>query len=230
MTSATERLQAIRRRIADAARRAGRPPEGVRLIAVSKTQSVAAIRSLVDLGVHDFGESQVREGLEKVEHFRDMPLSWHFIGHLQSNKTRHMAGQFDWVHSVDSARLARRLAQPVPAGQASLKLLLQVNVAQDPAKYGLLPHEVYPAVEDLLKEQLPGVEFRGLMTIGFLGADEYQTRASFAALRDLLDGCRQRFGNSFSELSMGMSNDFELAIEEGATMVRVGSALFGSRQ
>ena len=230
MTSASERLQAIRRRIADAARRAERLPERVRLIAVSKTQSVAAIQSLIDLGVRDFGESQVQEGLEKIEHFRNTALNWHFIGHLQSNKTRHMAGRFDWVHSVDSARLARRLARPLPTGQSPLKLLLQVNVAQDPAKHGLLPHEVYPTVEDLLQGDLPGVEFRGLMTIGFLGADEYQTRASFAALRDLLEGCRQRFGSGFSELSMGMSDDFELAIEEGATMVRVGSALFGGRQ
>jgi pyridoxal phosphate enzyme (YggS family) len=230
MTSAAGRLQAIRRRIADAARRAGRQPEQVRLIAVSKTQSVAAIQSLVGLGVHDFGESQVREGLQKIEHFRDAALNWHFVGHLQSNKTRHMAGWFQWVHSVDSARLARRLAQPLPAGQTPLRLLLQVNVAQDPAKHGLLPHEVYPTVEDLLQEQLPGIEFRGLMTIGFLGANEYQTRASFAALRDLLEGCRQRFGDGFSELSMGMSDDFEVAVEEGATMVRVGTALFGGRQ
>jgi len=230
MTTAGERLDAIGQRIADAARRAGRTPQQVRLIAVSKTQSLTAMQSLVDLGVHDFGESQVQEAWRKMQHFRDAALNWHFIGHLQANKTRHMAGRFQWVHSVDSVRLARRLAQPLPAGQAALRLLLQVNVAEDPAKHGLLPQALYPTVEDLLQQQLPGIQLCGLMTIGFLGASEYQTRASFAALRDLLEGCRQRFGDRFRELSMGMSDDFELAIEEGATMVRIGTALFGSRR
>ena len=229
MNSAAERLDTIRRRIADAARRAGRTPAQVRLIAVSKTQSVAAIQSLVDLGVRDFGESQIQEGLQKIEHFRDAALTWHFIGHLQSNKTRHLAGRFQWVHCVDSARLAGRLAQPLPAGQAPLRVLLQVNVAQDPAKHGLLPHALYATVEHLLQQPLPGIQLCGLMTIGFFGAEAEQARASFAALRDLLEGCRQRFGDSFQELSMGMSDDFELAIEEGATLVRVGTALFGGR-
>jgi len=196
---------------------------------VSKTQPQAAIQSLVDLGVRDFGESQVQEALQKIEHFRDAALTWHFIGHLQSNKTRYMAGWFQWIHSVDSIRLVRRLAQAGPGGQAPLKLLLQVNVAQDPAKHGLSPQELYPAVEQLLAQPLPGIQLCGLMTIGLLAADDYRTRASFAALRDLLEGCRQRFGDSFRELSMGMSDDFEVAIEEGATMVRVGTALFGAR-
>lgn len=230
MLTAGERLDAIRGRIAAAAKRAGRTPEQVRLIAVSKTQSMAAIQSLVDLGVRDFGESQVQEGLQKSAHFQDAALNWHFIGHVQSNKARHLAGRFQWVHSVDSVRLALRLAPALPAGQVPLRILLQVNVARDPAKYGLSPQELYPSVEQLLRQPLPGIQLCGLMTIGFLGANTDQTRASFAALRELLEGCRQRFGDRFRELSMGMSDDFEPAIEEGATMVRVGTALFGGRQ
>jgi len=229
MNLAGEHLEAIRQRVAEAARRAGRAPEAVRLIAVSKTRSIAAIQALVELGVRDFGESQVQEALPKIGHFRAAALNWHFIGHLQSNKTRYIPGHFQWVHSVDSARLARRLAEAAGAGSQQLKLLLQVNVAADPAKHGLLPKEVYPAVEDLLRQPLAGVQLCGLMTIGYLHADEDRARASFASLRDLLEGCRQRFGDSFRELSMGMSGDFETAIEEGATMVRVGTALFGSR-
>ena len=231
MNPASERLETIRQRVVEAARRAGRAPEEVRLIAVSKTQSIAAIQALVELGVRDFGESQVQEALPKIEHFGAAALNWHFIGHLQSNKSRYIPGHFQWVHSVDSARLTRRLAEAAGAGADSqpLKLLLQVNVAADPAKHGLLPREVYPTVEDLLGQPLAGVQLCGLMTIGYLHADEDRARASFSGLRDLLEGCRQRFGDSFRELSMGMSDDFETAIEEGATMVRVGTALFGSR-
>jgi len=233
MNPASERLETIRQRVVEAARRAGRAPEEVRLIAVSKTQSIAAIQALVELGVRDFGESQVQEALPKIEHFGAAALNWHFIGHLQSNKSRYIPGHFQWVHSVDSARLTRRLAEAGGAGAGAdsqpLKLLLQVNVAADPAKHGLLPREVYPTVEDLLGQPLAGVQLCGLMTIGYLHADEDRARASFSGLRDLLEGCRQRFGDSFRELSMGMSDDFETAIEEGATMVRVGTALFGSR-
>jgi pyridoxal phosphate enzyme (YggS family) len=228
MSGAGDRLESVRRRIAAAARRAGRQPGRVRLVAVSKTRSVADIQTLIDLGVRDFGENQVQEAVPKIEHFRDAALDWHFIGHVQSNKTRHLARGFRWIHAVDSVRLARRLAQAVPPGGECPGLLLQVNVAGDPAKHGLQPRELYPAVEALLAQQ-PGIQPRGLMTIGFLGADSGQARASFAALRELLEGCRQRFGDSFRELSMGMSGDFELAIEEGATMVRVGTAVFGDR-
>lgn len=229
MSAAAERLADIQARIAAACARAGRLPGEVRLVAVSKTWPPAAMRALLALGVRDFGESQVQEALPKIEQLGAAGIEWHFIGHLQSNKTRQVAGHFHWVHAVDSTRLAARLSAASGDAGETLKLLLQVNVAQDPAKHGLLPQALYPAVEELLRQQLPGVQLRGLMTIGYQGADDYQARASFAALRDLLEGCRQRFGDSFSELSMGMSGDFETAIEEGATMVRVGTALFGGR-
>lgn len=230
MTVAGERLEDIRQRMAAAADRAGRDVDKVRLIAVSKTQPAAAIQALIDLGVRDFGESQVQEAQRKIEHFQATALNWHFIGHLQSNKTRFIPGNFHWVHAVDSVRLARRISEAAITRNHSVKLLLQVNVAQDPSKHGLLPADLYRTVDELLKPQLQGVEVCGLMTIGFRGARESETRASFAALRELLAGCRQRFGANFHELSMGMSGDFELAIEEGATMVRVGTALFGERK
>lgn len=229
MSGAAERLAEIRDGIAAACARAGRRPGEVRLIAASKKQPVTAIQALYELGVRDFGESQVQEGVAKIEQLRAAAIDWHFIGHLQSNKTREVPGHFHWVHAVDSVRLAARLSAAAGGGEQPLQLLLQVNVAQDPAKHGVLPRELYPLVEKLMQPRLPGVQLRGLMTIGFQQADDYQARASFAALRDLLEGCRERFGEHFSELSMGMSADFETAIEEGATMVRVGTALFGSR-
>jgi pyridoxal phosphate enzyme (YggS family) len=229
MTTTRECLENIRQRMAAAAHRAGRTTAEVRLIAVSKTQPAAAIQSLIDLGIRDFGESQMQEAQKKIEYFRNAELNWHFIGHLQSNKTRYIPGNFHWVHAVDSVKLARRLSEAAVGRGQSVKLLLQVNVAQDPSKHGLLPADLYRTVDELLQQQLQGIEVCGLMTIGFRGAQESETRTSFAALRDLLAGCRQRFGENFRELSMGMSGDFELAIEEGATMVRVGTALFGER-
>jgi len=227
---AGERLRAVRHRIAAAAGRAGRSAADVRLIVVSKKQPPEAMQALVDAGARDFGESQVQEALDKVARFRDAGLNWHFIGHLQSNKTRHVPGHFHWVHSVDSTRLARRLDEAAcAAGSEPLKLLLQVNVAGDPAKHGLMPGELYATVDDLLEQRLEGVRLCGLMTIGWLDVDQSAVRASFARLRELLAGCRARFGDDFRELSMGMSGDFEIAVEEGATMVRIGTALFGPR-
>jgi pyridoxal phosphate enzyme (YggS family) len=229
MSAAEQRLAAIRARMHAACARAGRDPGEVRLIAVSKKQPLAAMQALHALGVRDFGESQVQEALAKIEQFGAAGVEWHFIGHLQSNKTRQVPGHFHWVHAVDSVRLATRLSAAWGEQMQPLQLLLQVNVAQDPAKHGLQPDELYPAAEQLLQQSLPGIALRGLMTIGYRSDDDYQARASFTALRDLLEGCRQRFGDSFTELSMGMSGDFETAIEEGATMVRVGTALFGER-
>ena len=139
MTTARECLENIQQRMAAAAQRAGRAAAEVRLIAVSKTQPAAAIQALIDLGIRDFGESQMQEAQEKIEHFRNAELNWHFIGHLQSNKTRYIPGNFHWVHAVDSVRLARRISEAAVARGQSVKLLLQVNVAQDPSKHGLLP-------------------------------------------------------------------------------------------
>ncbi len=229
MSLAAERLEAVRARIAVAAGKAGRDPQAVRLIAVSKRHSAESVQALVDLGVRDFGESQVQEAQSKIPGFSEYPLSWHLVGHLQSNKTRDVPGLFDYVHSIDSLKLVRRIATTATEQGRTVRLLLQVNVAGDPAKHGLHGHEVLPLIDAALSEELAGVELCGLMTIGYRDADESETRRGFAGLRQLLETCRGHFGDAFSELSMGMSGDYALAIEEGATMVRVGSALFGTR-
>ena len=227
--SAAERLAAVGERIAAAARRSGRLPQEVRLIAVSKTKSLQDIQSLVDLGVKDFGENQVQEALGKLAQCREKPLNWHFIGHLQSNKCRLIPGNFSWVHSIDSEKLARRIAQAAGEADAGVNLLLQVNVSADPAKHGIPGRDLFPVLERILEQASQRTRLRGLMTIGYRDASDDDRRRSFAALRQLLEQCQQRFGQSMTELSMGMSGDFELAIEEGATMVRVGTALFGPR-
>ena len=222
-------LEDIRTRIAAAAARAGRSPEEVRLIAVSKRQPLAAIEALAEAGQRDFGESQVQEALDKLPQLAGRGLCWHFIGHLQSNKTRFIPGNFQWVHSIDSEKMVRRIATAASEAGETVSLLLQVNVAADPAKFGIQPAALPTLVERLLEADYAGVRLRGLMTIGRRAADAGETRRSFAELRELLQQCRERFGKDFSELSMGMSGDFELAVEEGATMVRVGTALFGER-
>ncbi|MEN8761447.1 MAG: YggS family pyridoxal phosphate-dependent enzyme [Thiogranum sp.] len=228
--SAAERLAAVDERIATAARRSGRLPQQVRLIAVSKTQTLQDIQALADLGVSDFGENQIQEALGKLAQFRQTALDWHFIGHLQSNKCKFIPGNFSWVHSVDSEKLLRRIDQAARDADASVNLLLQVNVSADPAKHGVPSGELFPLVEHLLEQTSGKTQLRGLMTIGYRGAGADDRRRSFAALRQLLEQCQQRFEESMTELSMGMSGDFELAIEEGATMVRIGTALFGPRQ
>lgn len=230
MKPAAQRLEEVRETIAAAAHKAGRTPESVRLIAVSKRHSAASIQAMVDLGVRDFGESQVQEAQQKIPGFSGLPLDWHLIGHLQSNKTREVPGLFSYVHSIDSLKLVRRIAAAAENTERPVRLLLQVNVARDPAKHGLSPSAVLPLIDTALNESLAGVELCGLMTIGFRGASEAETRRGFADLRTLLESCRSQFGDTFAELSMGMSGDYALAIEEGATMVRVGSALFGERQ
>jgi pyridoxal phosphate enzyme (YggS family) len=229
VSSRAEKLAEVRERIAVAARKSGRAPDAVRLIAVSKTKPVEAIQALADLGQRDFGENQMQEALEKIERLRGRGLEWHFIGHLQSNKTRFIGGHFGWVHSVDSERLAGRIAAAVGEGQPAVRLLVQVNVFRDPAKHGVASEELFALLDAILARDLPGIRLCGLMTIGRLGGSEADTRRGFARARRLLEDCRQRFGEGFRELSMGMSGDYPLAIEEGATMVRVGSALFGAR-
>jgi len=229
MTTSAERLATVGERIAAAARRSGRSPQEVRLIAVSKSKTPQRIRSLADLGVNDFGENQIQEALGKLAQFRESALNWHFIGHLQSNKCKYIPGNFSWVHSVDGEKLVRRIVQAARGTDAGVNLLLQVNVSADPAKYGVPGRDLFPLVEHILEQTSDRTRLRGLMTIGYHRASDDERRRSFATLRQLLEQCQRRFGASMNELSMGMSDDFELAIEEGATMVRVGTALFGPR-
>lgn len=230
MSEAAEKLAAVRAVITQAARSSGRTADAVRLVAVSKTQSVDAVRALLDAGQTDFGESQVQDAMRKIPLLNGLGLHWHFIGHLQSNKTRFIPGNFEWVHTLEKEKHAARIAQAAQQAGVCVKLLLQVNVANDPAKQGLHSNEVFAFIERILEQQLAGIQLRGLMSIGRRGAGEPETRATFAGLRELLESCRQRFGGEFDQLSMGMSNDYAIAIEEGATMVRVGTDLFGARK
>ena len=223
-------LERLRAAIADAALRAGRRPEEVKLIAVSKTQPAEAVAAAFAAGQRVFGENTVQDALTKIPRFAGQGLEWHFIGHLQSNKARFIPGNFTWVHSLASVKLAQRLARLVQEQHTTVNALLEVNITRDPAKHGIAPEDIAPLLEQLLKANLSGIHLCGLMAIGPYPATESERRASFAALRNLRDDCAQRFAlPGFTELSMGMSGDFIEAILEGSTLVRVGTALFGER-
>lgn len=205
-----------------------RYPEKVTMIAVSKTQPAAAVREAFAQGVRAFGENYVQEAIDKQAELRDLPIVWHFIGPLQSNKTRPVAEAFDWVHSIDRLKLAERLSAQRPDGLPRLKVLLQVNVSGEASKSGVAPSEVFDLARAMLA--LPRLQFRGLMAIPEPTADETLLRARFALLKTELGRLNDALGLSLDTLSMGMSSDYALAIEEGATHVRIGSAIFGARQ
>ena len=221
-----ERLESVRTRIALAAKRAGRDPAGIRLLAVSKQQPVEAIAAAADAGQHEFGENYVREGIAKIEALRDRPLTWHFIGQLQSNKTREVAERFQWVHTVDRARVATRLDAQRPHHAGPLDVLLQVRLGDEPGKGGVPPAEL-PELAEFVAG-LPRLRLRGLMCIPPPAPDEAAQRVPFARLRGLLEDLNAR-GHRLDTLSMGMSADLEAAVLEGATLVRIGTAVFGPR-
>jgi pyridoxal phosphate enzyme (YggS family) len=227
MSSITANLQAVRQRIATAARAAGRPAESVRLVAVSKTFAAGAVRDAANAGQSDFGENYVTEGVEKIEELRALALTWHYIGPIQSNKTRMIAENFDWVHSIDREKIAARLSQARGADRAELQVCLQVNVSGEASKSGAAPGDVAELARKVAG--LPGLKLRGLMAIPEPTSDERLQRSRFAQLRALRDD-QNRDGLELDTLSMGMSADMEAAIAEGATMVRVGTAIFGERK
>ncbi|MDA8129423.1 MAG: YggS family pyridoxal phosphate-dependent enzyme [Betaproteobacteria bacterium] len=222
----TQRLAAVRARIARAANEAGRQPADISLLAVSKTFGAAAVRDLAAGGQREFGENYVQEALEKQAALRDLPLIWHFIGPIQSNKTRAIAGHFDWVHSVDRLKIAERLSAQRPAGLAPLQVCIEVNVSGETSKGGADPSAV-PALAEAIAE-LPGLRLRGLMAIPAPTRDVAAQRAAFRRVRELFEDLRAH-GHALDTLSMGMSADLDAAIWEGATIVRVGTALFGER-
>lgn len=233
-TLATERiadnLAKVRLRIARACARCGRRTDDVRLVAISKTQSVGAVAAAVVAGQLDFGENQVQDALIKIPHFADAGLHWHFVGHLQSNKARFLPGNFQWLHTLDSLDLAQRLSHHALEHRAIVNCLIQVNVTRDPKKSGIAPEALDLLIGQLLEHHLVGISLRGLMTIGPQRGDEAMLRECFAGLRRL----QQRVGtdfdlDNFDQLSMGMTGDMDHAIAEGATMIRVGSAIFGER-
>lgn len=224
----THNIEVVRVRVADAAQRAGRAPADVKLIAVSKTQSPAAVRAAIAAGQLRFGENTLQDALTKLPHCQAPDLEWHFIGHLQSNKAKSVALHFHWLHSLASAALARKLSTALET--KILSVLIEVNIARDPRKHGVMPEALPTLIEEMLAANLSGLSLRGLMAIGPQDADETALRRSFAQVRTLATECRRRFGlRDFTELSMGMSGDFVPAILEGATCVRIGTALFGPR-
>lgn len=221
-----ENLQAVRARIAAAASTAGREPSAVHLLAVSKTFGVAAVRSAWTAGQRAFGESYVQEAVDKILLLGDLAAEWHFIGPLQSNKSRAVAEHFDWVHSVASLKVAQRLSQQRPPERAPLCVCLQVNVSGEATKAGLMTDEV-PALARAVGA-LPRLSLRGLMCIPAPVQGFAAQRPAFARLRALRQQL-QTEGIAMDTLSMGMSDDLEAAIAEGATWVRVGTAIFGTR-
>jgi pyridoxal phosphate enzyme (YggS family) len=218
-----ERLRAVYARIAAAAGAAGRQPADIRLVAVSKTFASERIREAASAGQRDFGENYVQEALDKIDALADLGLSWHFIGPIQSNKTRAIAEQFDWVHSVDRLKIAQRLSAQRPTERPPLQVCLQVNVSGEASKGGVPPGEVAALAAAVAR--LPQLQLRGLMAIPEPTDDVALQRARFRLLRELRDAA----GIPLDALSMGMSDDLESAIAEGATMVRVGRAVFGER-
>jgi pyridoxal phosphate enzyme (YggS family) len=224
-------LAAVLNQIQACAEKAGREKDEIRLIVVSKTRSLDEVKSVAALGQNCFGENTIQDAMTKIPYLTSNSVEWHFIGHLQSKKAGKLPGYFQWIHSVDSLKLARKLSTAMlnNAKSSQLNCLIQVNVSGEDSKSGLMPAEVEPFLDEALKQQLPGLKWRGLMTIGVQG-DEQQTRDAFAQLRKLQESCKQIFElDDFDQLSMGMSGDFCLAIEEGATMVRVGTSIFGPR-
>ena len=230
-THIRDNLTAITRRINEIAAGCGRAAHDVSVIAVSKTRSTDEVRQAIDAGQRDFGENTIQDALTKIPEFQDTGVRWHFIGHLQSKKARQVPGNFHWVHSIDSVKLARKLSDAMAGAEAreDINCLVQVNVSGEGSKSGLVKTDVLSFIDELLRLDLPHISWRGLMTIGVQG-DDYQTRSAFAELRQLLNQCQYEFGlANFDQLSMGMSNDYATAIEEGATMVRIGTAIFGAR-
>jgi pyridoxal phosphate enzyme (YggS family) len=219
-------LRDIRSRIEQAAAQAGRDPAGVTMVAVSKTQPAEVVRAAATLGVTDFAENYVREAAEKIDVLRDLPLNWHFIGAIQANKTRGIATQFAWVHSVDRLGIARRLSDQRPVHGPPLNLCIQVALVPEPNKSGVPPADL-PALAAGIAA-LPRLKLRGLMCLPPPEQKVDAQRAAFARLRKLLDGLNSQ-GLGLDTLSMGMSGDFEAAVAEGATHVRIGTALFGPR-
>ena len=227
MSSIPLNLQAVRQRIESATRAAGRPAQSVRLLAVSKTFPPQAVREAAHAGLRDFCENYVQEGVEKIRELASLGLTWHYIGPIQSNKTRAIAEHFDWVHSIDRAKIAARFAQARAPGRAALQVCIQVNVSGEASKSGVAPEEAAQLAKQVAG--FPRLKLRGLMAVPEPTADPALQRRRFAQLRELRDRMN-RDGLAMDTLSMGMSADLEAAIAEGATMVRVGTAIFGERK
>lgn len=222
----TERLNQVRKQIEQAERRYGRTPGSVALVAVSKRHPLSAIHESIEAGQLAFGENFVQEGVEKIASIENRSVKWHFIGHLQSNKSKEVARHFDWVHTIDREKIARRLSAQRPESMEPINICIQVNLDREPSKSGVAPEEVAHLAERIA--ELPNLRLRGLMALPAATPHFHQQRLTFARLGELNQTLSDR-GIITDTLSMGMTSDLEAAIAEGATHVRVGTAIFGPR-
>lgn len=224
----TANIAALRQRIVQSASDAGRDPAEITLLAVSKTRSAEEVAVALDAGLTQIGENYLQEAVDKQAALQGRNACWHFIGPIQSNKTREIASHFDWVHSVDREKIARRLSEQRPEGKPQLKICLQVNISREDSKSGVLPEDALTLAKQITA--LPALQLRGLMAIPAASDDPAEQRAAFAALRALRDTLQQALPDqTLDTLSMGMSGDMDAAIAEGSTLIRIGTALFGPR-
>ncbi len=221
-----ENIQRIRQSINNYCQQYHRDPTSVQLLAVSKTRPAEDIRAAYQAGCHSFGENYLQEALTKIQQLDDLQVEWHFIGSIQSNKTREIAEHFDWVHSVDRLKIAQRLSSQRPERLAPLNICLQVNISNESSKAGMSLGELEENIDEII--QLPGISLRGLMAIPAATTSFEQQRSSFSLMQQALLKLQPRYPQ-LDTLSMGMSNDMEAAIAEGSTLLRIGTAIFGSR-
>ena len=226
LSSVKNRLTHIGERIEAASLRSSNKSESVKLIAVSKTFSDQRIRDVFKLGQRRFGENYVQEAVDKIDALSNLDIEWHFIGPIQSNKTKLIATKFDWVHSIDRLKIAKRLSAARPAELPKLNVCVQVNVTGEQSKHGCSELDVMELGQEIAA--LPNINLRGLMTISETSGDLDAARSAFRKLREIAGQMNQK-GLKITELSMGMSDDLEVGIEEGATFVRVGRGIFGDR-
>lgn len=225
--SISQNLSQIKQRIQQIAENCQRPVSEVKLLAVSKTKPITDIQQAIDAGQTVFGENYVQEGVEKIQHFsQNRQLEWHFIGHLQSNKTRVVAEHFDWVQTIDRLKIAQRLNEQRPTNLAPLNVLIQINISDEGSKSGIQPDEMLSLATEIA--QLPNLKLRGLMAIPKPESDPTQQKIALCAMQQLFQQLQAKF-KGIDTLSMGMSDDMPAAIECGSTMVRIGTAIFGAR-
>ena len=231
MSEISKHLESLETHIQTICEAAGRDKDEVKLIAVSKTRSLDEVEQAINVGQCCFGENTLQDAMTKIPKLHHSLLEWHFIGQLQSKKSKAVVQNFKWLHTLDSLKLAQKLSKTIVQENApNLNCLIQLNLSEEVSKSGLKKDDVYAFVEDLLFHGLPGLNLRGLMTIGVQDNDT-QTAKVFEELRNISEQVRQRFSiPDFDQLSMGMSNDYAIAIREGATMIRVGTTIFGKRR
>lgn len=221
-----DKIDAVRHSIDQAAAKSGRNPADIHLLAVSKTRPAADIETAFHAGQRDFGENYLQEAIEKIQALQELPITWHFIGRMQSNKTRPIAENFSWVHTLSSLKHARRINEQRPENLPAMNVCIQVNISHEDSKGGINSEQVEQLATEISK--LPGIRLRGLMAIPEATENREVQRKAFANLAGLLSQLNLK-GFELDTLSMGMSGDMEIAIEEGATIVRIGTAIFGAR-